>query len=205
MGLLAAIESSFENFDDISYCIRRVCGAHIGTLWLHILSVLLCFSSTHGTAAFLLAGSGIDGCFPNMSFVASPPYSLMAPRCYHFRCQTDIQRIVPLSSDIWVKRCKIVEASQNAPSCAAWAARVLYNSCSNDGLPFMPKRASPPNPPVAEGSYLIWFQTSVAFRVPLCGDVWKECRQIIFTGHHGLPSANRASRASASAEYASSP
>ena len=120
-----------------------------------ILGGVLSFARTHGTAAFFLAGSGIDGCFPNMTFVASPPYSLMAPRCYHFRCQTDIQRIVPLSSDSWIKRCKIVEASQNAPSRAVWAARVLYNSCSNDGLPFVPKCASPPNPPVAEGSNLV--------------------------------------------------
>ena len=170
-----------------------------------ILGGVLSFARTHGTAAFFLAGSGIDGCFPNMTFVASPPYSLMAPRCYHFRCQTDIQRIVPLSSDSWIKRCKIVEASQNAPSRAVWAARVLYNSCSNDGLPFVPKCASPPNPPVAEGSNLVWSQTSVALCVPLCGDVWKGRRQIILAGHHGLPSANRASRTSASAEYASSP
>lgn len=153
----------------------------------------------------MLAGSGIDSCFPNMSFAATPPNPSVTSRRYHFRCQTGVPCIVPLSSDSWIKRCKIVEASQNAPSCAVWAARVLYNSCSNDGLPFVPKCASPPNPPVAERSNLIWSQTSVSLRVPLCGDVWKGRRQIILAGHHGLPSANRALRTSASAEYASSP
>lgn len=71
--------------------------------------------------------------------------------------------------------------------------------------PDMPLRAEPPDLSVAERSNLIRSQTSVAFRIPLCGDVWKERRQIILAGHHSLPSANRASRASSSAEYASSP
>ena len=194
----------FENFNDIRYCSRRICSKQITALRAHILSVLLCFSGTHRAPAFLLTGSGVDSSFPNMSFAAPPPDPFMTPQCYHFRCQTVIQRIVPLSSDSWEKRCKIIEASQNAPPCAVWATGVFYSSCSNNGLPFMPKCALPPDLSVAEGSDLIRSQTSVAFRVPLCGDVWKKRRQIILTGHHGLPRANRASRASASAEYASS-
>lgn len=66
-------ESFFENIDDISYCSRRICGKQIGTLRLRILGGVLSFARTHGTAAFLLAGSGIDGCFPNMSFATPPP------------------------------------------------------------------------------------------------------------------------------------
>lgn len=190
----------FENFDDIRYCSRRICSKQISALRPHILRVLLCFSGTHGTSAFLLTGSGVDSSFPNMSFAAFPPHALVAPRCYPFWCQRAIQRIVPLSCNFRVERCKIVETSQNAPSCAVWAAGVLYSSCSNNGLPFMPKCALPPDLSVAEGSNLIRSQASVAFRVPLCGDVRKERRQIILAGHHGLPRANRASRAPASAQ-----
>ena len=140
----------FENFNDIRYCSRRICSKQISTLRPHILRVLLCFSSTHGTTAFLFTCSGVDGCFPDMSFAAPPPDPSVTSRCYHFRCQTVIQRIIPLSSDSWEKRCKIVEACQNAPSCAVWATGVFYSSCSNDGLPFMPKCASPPDLSVAE-------------------------------------------------------
>ena len=204
--MLTAIESPFfENFDDISYCSRRICSKQISALRPHILRVLLCFSGTHGASAFLLAGSGIDGCFPNMSFAATPPNPSVTSRRYHFWCQRAIQCIVPLGCNFRVDRCKIVKARQDAPSCAVWAPGVFYSSCSNDGLPFMAKCTSPPDLPAAEGSDLIRSQTSVALRIPLCGDVWKERRQIILAGHHGLPSANRASRASASAQNACPP
>lgn len=174
-------------------------------LMLLIFDLSCCFSGAYGTSTFLLSGSGVDGCFPNMPFSAFPPYPFMASRRHHLWGQTAVQRVIPLGGDLRIERCKIVEASQNAPSCAVWAAGVLYSSCCNDGLPFMTKCASPPYLSVAEGSDLIRSQTSVALRIPLCGDVWKERRQIILAGHHSLPSANRASRASASAEYASSP
>lgn len=174
-------------------------------LMLLIFDLSCCFSGAYGTSTFLLASSGIDGCFPDVSLTASPPHPFMASRRYHFWGQTAVQRVIPLRGDLRIERSKIIKTSQNAPSCAVWAAGVLYSSCCNDGLPFMTKCASPPYLSVAEGSNLIRSQTSVALRIPLCGDVWKERRQIILAGHHSLPSANRASRASASAEYASSP
>lgn len=174
-------------------------------LMLLIFDLSCCFSGAYGTSAFLLSGSGVDGYFPDVSLTASPPHPFMASRRHHLWRQTAVQRSIPLGGDFRMKRCKIVEASQNAPSCAVWAAGVLYSSCCNDGLPFMTKCASPPYLSVAEGSDLIRSQTSVALRIPLCGKARKERRQIILAGHHSLPSTNRASRASASAEYASSP
>ena len=174
-------------------------------LMLLIFDLSCCFSGAYGTSTFLLSDSGVDGRFPNMPFSAFPPYPLVTSRRYHFWGQTAVQRAIPLRGDFRMKRSKIIKTSQNAPSCAVWAAGVLYSSCCNDGLPFMTKCASPPYLSVAEGSNLIRSQTSVALRIPLRGDVWKERRQIILAGHHSLPSANRASRASASAEYASSP
>lgn len=174
-------------------------------LMLLIFDLSCCFSGAYGTSTFLLSGSGVDGCFPDVSLTASPPHPFMASRRHHLWCQTAVQRSIPLGGDLRIERSKIIKTSQNAPSCAVWAAGVLYSSCCNDGLPFMTKCASPPYLSVAEGSDLIRSKTSVALRIPLCGDVWKERRQIILAGHHSLPSANRASRASASAEYASSP
>lgn len=172
---------------------------------LLIFDLSCCFSGAYGTSTFLLSGSGVDGRFPNMPFSAFPPHPFMASRRHHFWGQTAVQRSIPLGSDLRIERSKIIKTSQNAPSCAVWAAGVLYSSCCNDGLPFMTKCASPPYLSVAEGSDLIRSQTSVALRVPLRGKARKEHRQIILAGHHSLPSANRASRASASAEYASSP
>lgn len=174
-------------------------------LMLLIFDLSCCFSGAYGTSAFLLSGSGVDGCIPDVSLTASPPHPFMASRRHHLWRQTAVQRVIPLRGDFRMKRSKIIKTSQNAPSCAVWAAGVLYSSCCNDGLPFMTKCASPPYLSVAEGSDLIRSQTSVALRIPLCGDVWKERRQIILAGHHSLPSANRASGASASAEYANSP
>ena len=174
-------------------------------LMLLIFDLSCCFSGAYGTSTFLLSGSGVDGCFPDVSLTASPPHPFMASRRHHLWCQTAVQRSIPLGGDLRIERSKIIKTSQNAPSCAVWAAGVLYSSCCNDGLPFMTKCVSPPYLSVAEGSDLIRSQTSVALRIPLCGDVWKERRQIILAGHHSLPSANRASRASASAEYAISP
>ena len=174
-------------------------------LMLLIFDLSCCFSGAYGTSTFLLSGSGVDGCFPDVSLTASPPHPFMASRRHHFWGQTAVQRAIPLRGDFRMKRSKIIKTSQNAPSCAVWAAGVLYSSCCNDGLPFMTKCASPPYLSVAEGSDLIRSQTSVALRVPLRGKARKERRQIILAGHHSLPSANRASRASASAEYASSP
>ena len=174
-------------------------------LMLLIFVLSCCFSGAYGTSTFLLSGSGVDGRFPNMPFSAFPPYPLVTSRRYHFWSQTAVQRAIPLRGDFRMKRSKIIETGQDAPSCAVWAPGVFYSSCSNDGLPFMAKCTSPPDLPVAEGSDLIRSQTSVALRIPLCGDVWKERRQIILAGHHGLPSANRASHASASAQNACPP
>lgn len=143
-------------------------------LMLLIFELSCCFSCAYGTSTFLLSGSGVDGRFPNMPFSAFPPYPLVTSRRYHFRGQRAIQRIVPLGCNFRVERCKIVETGQNAPSCAVGAVGVLYSSCSNNGLPFMPKCALPPDLSVAEGSNLIRSQTPVAFRVPLRGDVWVE-------------------------------
>ena len=132
---------------------------------LLIFDLSCCFSGAYGTSTFLLSGSGVDGRFPNMPFSAFPPYPLVTSRRYHFWGQTAVQRAIPLRGDFRMKRSKIIKTSQNAPSCAVWAAGVLYSSCCNDGLPFMTKCASPPYLSVAEGSNLIRSQTSVALRI----------------------------------------
>ena len=172
---------------------------------LLIFELSCCFSGAYGTSTFLLSGSGVDGRFPNMAFSAFPPYPLVTSRRYHFWSQTAVQRAIPLRGDFRMKRSKIIETGQNAPARTIWAGGAFHGSGCNYCLPFMSKRTSPPDLFVAEGSDLIRSQTSVALRIPLCGDVWKERRQIILAGHHGLPSANRASRASASAQNACPP
>ena len=198
-------EFFFEKFDYISYCGWRICSKQIGPLRPHILGRLLCFAGTHRASAFLLASSGIDGCFPDVSLTASPPHPFMASRRHHLWRQTAVQRSIPLGGDLRIERCKIVEASQNAPPCTVWAAGVFRDPCSNDSLPFMIKGTPPPNFPVAERSDLVWSQDAVALRVPLRGKARKERRQIILAGHHGFSRAERASGASAPAEYTSSP
>lgn len=136
-------------------------------LMLLIFDLSCCFSGAYGTSTFLLSGSGVDGRFPNMPFSAFPPYPLVTSRRYHFWGQTAIQRAIPLRGDFRMKRSKIIKTGQNAPSCAVWAAGVLYSSCCNDGLPFMTKCASPPYLSVAEGSNLIFPSVSELEKVQL--------------------------------------
>lgn len=163
------------------------------------------FSRTHRAPAFLLARSGVDGRFPDMPLAASPPHPLVASRRHHLRRQTAVQTSVPLGSDFRMERGQIVEASQNSPPCAVWAAGVLHDPCGYDSLPFMSKGAPPPDLPVAERSYLIGRQPAVVFRVPLRSDVWIERRYIVLAGYHCFPRANRASSASAPAQDACPP
>ena len=166
---------------------------------------LLCFAGTHRASAFLLARSGIDGCFPDVSLAASPPHPLTASRRHHLRRQAAVQRIVPLDGDLRIDRCKIVEAGQNAPSCAVGAAGVFRDPRSDDSLPFVIKGTPPPNLPVAERSDLVWCQAAVSLRVPLRGKARKERRQIILAGHHGFSRADRALGTSAPAQDAGPP
>ena len=174
-------------------------------LMLLIFELSCYFSGAYGASTFLLSGSGVDGCFPNMPLAASPPHPLVASRRHHLWRQTAVQSSVPLGSDFRMERGQIVEASQNPPPCTVWGGRILNYPCGYDSLPFMSKGTPPPDLPVAERSYLVWRQTAIALSVPLCSDIRIERRQIILAGYHGLPRANRASSASAPAEYASSP
>lgn len=174
-------------------------------LMLLVFELSCCFSGAYGTSTFLLSGSGVDCCFPNMPFSAFPPYPLVTSRRYHFRGQTAVQRAVPLRGDFRMKRSKIIETSQNTTPCAVRKARILHDPCGNNGLPFMAKCASPPNPLVAEGGYLIRLQAAIALCVPFCGEARKACCQIILTGHHGFSKANRTSCTSASAQDACPP
>ena len=160
----------------------------------------LCSSGAYGATAFFAAGSGVDCRFPDMSLAALPPDSLSAPRRYHFRRQTTVPYIVPLGGNLRIAHGKIIEACQNTPAGTIGAAGVFRSSRGNDSLPFVAKCASPPDLLIAEGCYLIWLQPAVSLRVPLCRELRKACRQIIFTGRHGFSRANRASRASGSAQ-----
>lgn len=148
-------EFFFEKFDYISYCGWRICSKQIGPLRPHILGRLLCFAGTHRASAFLLASSGIDGCFPDVSLTASPPHPFMASRRHHLWRQTAVQRSIPLGGDLRIERCKIVEASQNAPPCTVWAAGVFRDPCSNDSSNYR-RAALPPEYTLCAGR-LVYF------------------------------------------------
>lgn len=148
---------------------------------LLIFELSCCFSGAYRTSTFLLSGSGVDGRFPNMPFSAFPPYPLVTSRRYHFWSQTAVQRAIPLRGDFRMKRSKIIETSQNAPSCAVWAGGAFHGSCRYNRLPFMSARTAPPDFFVAERGDLIRLQTAVALCIPLCGKTGKERRQIVLS------------------------
>mgnify|MGYP006968329999 CR=1 FL=1 len=170
-----------------------------------IFHISLCFSGTDRTAAFIFSGSGVDNRFPDVSFAAFPPDALMAARRDHFRRQAAVERIIPLCSQLWKERCKIIEASQNTPACAIRTSGVFHGSGCDDRLPFMAEHTSPPDLFVAVGRHLIRFQTAITLSIPFRSEIWKERKQIIFAGNGSFAAANRASAAAYPAQNACAP
>lgn len=162
-------------------------------------------SGADGTAAFLTAGAGEYGRFPDVPVAAAPPDLFMAAQRYHLWRQLAVQRIVPLGGGLRLKRRQIVEARQNAPSGAVGAAHAAGRPGSNDRLPFMAQGTTPPDLPVAVSRHLIRRQLTVACRVPFLRQRREHGGQIRLSRHSRPSAANGTAIATAAAADAGPP
>ena len=126
-----------------------------------------CFSRADGAAAFLRAGSRVDGSLPDVPQRAFPPDLFPAARRDHFGRETAVQRRVPLGGDTRLDGRQIVESGEHLFVCAVRAAGPVCAG-RNHCLKAVSLLADPPRLAVAGQRDLLRCERSVSFRVPLC-------------------------------------
>ena len=156
---------------------------------------LLCFCSrsacADGTAAALLASSGINGRLPDMAESTLPPDLSMAPHSHHFWRERAVERRVPFLCHRRVERCEVIEPRQRLAVRAVGAATAALRPVRYHSTVGVSLFAPPPDAPVGVWGDVLRRQTAVFLRVPLRRQLRKDRRKIVFTGNHFFPGANR--------------
>lgn len=108
---------------------------------------------TYWTAALLLTGAGVNRSFPDMTCCANPPSLFMGTGSDHLGCERIIERGMPLSRNLRLTGCQIIEPWQHFFSGTIWAAGVFCCSAFHGSYIIMAERTSPPDMKFAKWGY----------------------------------------------------
>ena len=145
-------------------------------------------------AALLLAGAGVDDCFPGVVFGAAPPDFPAAPGGDLGGLQGAVERGVPLGRHGRVERRQVVEARQDFSARAVGAAAAASRAVGHGGAVAVASVTKPPDPAVGAFGHLVRRQVPVFLRVPLGRQARKARRKVVLPRLDPPPRAVRAAR-----------
>ena len=130
-----------------------------------------------------------------MALPALPPHLPAGAAGHHLRRQRTVEGGVPLPGHLRLHSSQIVEAGQYLPPGTVWTAAAALDPGRHNALIGMAQGAQPPDLPVGAGRHLPRGQRFIFGWVPLGRNGRKQAGQIVFSGLHLPPGADRTAAA----------
>ena len=134
-------------------------------------------------------------CLIRMPKFTLPPHFSVCIGCDLLRCESSVLLSMPLRCDLWELAGQIIFSGYDFASCTYRATIPSQCPRIHRGLPLVSFLANPPDFASAPRSNITCCTDSIFCGMPLHGNLWKLCCQIIFLRNHHTIGTNRTSTA----------